>query len=108
MLAGQVLVPVPHPGQFVVGAAAKHGGEHQPKDLAQQFPHRLQSPLDLLRHRLWQPTVDQGLFQGLQVSAERELARAGDARGTSGGGVASRDILVVGRVSWAPWAPPVV
>ena len=72
-LDGQVLVPVPYPAQFVVGAAAKHGGEHQPKDLAQQFPHRLQSPLDLRCHRLWQAQVDQGLFEGLQRALSTRL-----------------------------------
>jgi hypothetical protein len=65
---GQVLVPGAHPGQFVVGAAAKDGGEHQPKALAQPFPPRLQSPLDLLRHRRGHAHIDQGLFQRLQVA----------------------------------------
>jgi hypothetical protein len=32
-LGGQVLIPPSHSSQFVVGAAAKQGGEHQPKDL---------------------------------------------------------------------------
>jgi hypothetical protein len=49
---------------FVVGAAAKQGGEHQPKDLPQQVPYRVQSPLDRRRPRLWQTQVDQCLFQG--------------------------------------------
>jgi hypothetical protein len=30
---------------------------------------------------------------------------AGDACATSASGIGSRDILVIGRVSWAPWAP---
>ena len=37
---GQVLVPAAHPGQFVVGAAAKERGEHQPKDRAQHLSSR--------------------------------------------------------------------
>jgi hypothetical protein len=65
-LGGQVLIPPSHSSQFVVGAAAKQGGEHQPKYLPHQFPYRFQSPLDLRRQRLWQTQVDQRLFQGVQ------------------------------------------
>ena len=106
-LPGQILVPAAYSGQRIGRPAPKHSGEHDPKDFSQKLPHSLQPPLDLNDQGLWQPQLDQRLFQGLQV-ALRAPARVGAVRGTSGGDAVWLCPLVVARVTGWPGVPPVV
>jgi len=64
--AREVLIPAPDPAQFVVAAAAKQRGTHQPEDLLQPCRDRVQSPLNLLRQDLGPVQVTQRVLQGLQ------------------------------------------
>lgn len=66
--AREIFIPALILRQLIGLPACKTGGEHHPKDFAQQLHLGLQPPLDLGRQSLRQLQIVQRLFQGLQES----------------------------------------